>query len=579
MRGCRLRVRRILARIIPFLFISLIGCTSTHRVAEQDGAPARDTLESFAQREMLSHFIDGAIYDLKEAYANAILEYQDALQFGTDPALYAAISADYSKLGKHALASKYGHLAVAIDSLNKNYHFNLANIYLAAFQVDSAIKEYEAILRIDSSDVQALYSLARLYETRKPLEAIKLYQRLLAIQGSSWEVCFRLAQLYNKLQQRREEADMLQAMLRIDPGNSVLRRSLADTYVELKQYDNALNVLEEILQTTPNEIDVLGRMAEIELLKGNFTRARIYFDRLLAQDSLSTEARVHIGEVFLNQAQKDSTIFPAARSVFLSLQKSHPNDWRPYWYLGAIALLMREDSIALVNFLRVTELKPENAEAWSYVGSIELDLNKTREAITALRRADSLKPNTFRTLFLLGAAYSRAQENSQAAEILEKALSIDSTNVDAWGLLGLVYDSLHDTIKSDKAYEHALRIDPHNHLVLNNYSYSLAERGVSLERALEMAHEAVAAQPDNTSYLDTLGWVYYKLGNYEEARKYISRAIEKGDASPTVIAHMGDVFLRLNDHAKAVEFWKKALALDPNNQSLKEKLEQAEKHK
>lgn len=240
---------------------------------------------------------------------------------------------------------------------------------------------------------------------------------------------------------------------------------------------------------------------------------------------------------------------------------------------------MREDSIALVNFLRVTELKPENAEAWSYVGSIELDLNKTREAITALRRADSLKPNTFRTLFLLGAAYSRAQENSQAAEILEKALSIDSTNVDAWGLLGLVYDSLHDTIKSDKAYEHALRIDPHNHLVLNNYSYSLAERGVSLERALEMAHEAVAAQPDNTSYLDTLGWVYYKLGNYEEARKYISRAIEKGDASPTVIAHMGDVFLRLNDHAKAVEFWKKALALDPNNQSLKEKLEQAEKHK
>ena len=63
---------------------------------------------------------------------------------------------------------------------------------------------------------------------------------------------------------------------------------------------------------------------------------------------------------------------------------------------------------------------------------------------------------------------------------------------------------------------------------MNNYSYTLAERGERLELALEMAKKAIEQEPDNPSYLDTIGRVYFKLGNYEKAREYISKAVEKG---------------------------------------------------
>ena len=564
---------------MPFVLLLLpllVGCSASRYADAVSASEPADSLPGSAERATLSHFIDAATYDAREEYASAILEYQDALQTSRDPAIYLAISRDYSRLGKHALASQFGRRAVDADPLNKEYRLNLAGVYIAAFQSDSALVQYEALLRLDSLDTQGLYGLARLYEGTKPLEAVKLYHRLLRVAEPAWEVYYRLARLYDKLGLPREECDVYRSMLGLDPANADLKRALADKLVELKDYDSALVYLKEILQTEPNEIDILGRIAEIKLLKGEFTGARTFFERLLAQDSLSAGARVHVGEVFLAQAQKDSTILPEARRVFDALKKKYPEDWRPYWYLGAIGLILRQDSVALTNFRHVTRLTPGNAEAWSYIGSIELDMNHASQAATALQRSDSLKPQTFRTLFLLGVAYSRAGDNAAASGVLEHAVRLDSTNVDAWGMLGMVNDELHDSTRSDGAYERALKIDPHNHLILNNYGYALSERGRNLARALTMSEEAVAAQPDNTSYLDTLGWIYFKLGDYQRAREYIGKAISKGDASGTVIAHMGDVCSKLGEHEKAIEHWKKALSLDPNDTSLKTKIEHAE---
>jgi Tfp pilus assembly protein PilF len=121
-------------------------------------------------------------------------------------------------------------------------------------------------------------------------------------------------------------------------------------------------------------------------------------------------------------------------------------------------------------------------------------------------------------------------------------------------------------------YEEALKIDPRSHLVLNNYSYSLAERGLQLQRALEMAKDAVKAEPENASYLDTIGWVYYKLSKYRQAEEYITRAVKTDKASPVVHEHLGDIYFQLGQKEKALEFWQKAFELDGKNQALKDKI-------
>ncbi len=121
-------------------------------------------------------------------------------------------------------------------------------------------------------------------------------------------------------------------------------------------------------------------------------------------------------------------------------------------------------------------------------------------------------------------------------------------------------------------YERALRLDPQSHLILNNYGYSLAERGLQLDRALQMSLKAVTADPENASYLDTAGWVYFMLAKYDDARHYIEKAIAAGGASATVYEHMGDIQFKLGQKVKAEEFWKQSLQLNANNQSLKDKI-------
>ena len=124
----------------------------------------------------------------------------------------------------------------------------------------------------------------------------------------------------------------------------------------------------------------------------------------------------------------------------------------------------------------------------------------------------------------------------------------------------------------DTAYERALRLDAHNPLVLNNYAYSLAERGVQLQRAEEMSRRSLEKDSTNSSYLDTYGWILFKLGKFKEAEHYIKKAVNTGDSSAAVLEHLGDVYYRLNQPDKAKEYWSRALELDIKNSTLKEKV-------
>jgi Tfp pilus assembly protein PilF len=126
---------------------------------------------------------------------------------------------------------------------------------------------------------------------------------------------------------------------------------------------------------------------------------------------------------------------------------------------------------------------------------------------------------------------------------------------------------------SDSLYEQALRVDPKSALLLNNYSYSLSERGLQLDRALEMSRIAVATEPENSAYLDTYGWICFRLGHYQQARQYIEKAIAAGTAGAVLYEHIGDVYFQLGDKIKAVTIWKKALGMDIKNETLRKKIE------
>jgi Tfp pilus assembly protein PilF len=127
--------------------------------------------------------------------------------------------------------------------------------------------------------------------------------------------------------------------------------------------------------------------------------------------------------------------------------------------------------------------------------------------------------------------------------------------------------------KNDSVYERALSIDSSNALVNNNFAYSLSERGIKLDMALKMAKIAIKTEPGNSAYLDTIGWIYFKAGDFNAAIEYIEKAITVGGEKPDILEHLGDIQFKMGEKDKAKGNWQKALNLDKNNSELKQKIE------
>ena len=567
-------LRTLTVLCVGWVVVALAGCSAGGQATrtgagDSSGTPVSGDLHEKA----VQSFINGSLFEMKGDNAQAILEFQDALSYEKSAGIYYALSRNYARLGKHALAIGAAKEAVRLDPDNLDYRSTLAEAYTAAYQTDSAAEQYEEVVRRDSTNLDAWYNLARLYQARKPLRALELFEQITARFGPEWEVLLQTAELANKLRQYGKAADALEQMTGIDPGNQALARTLAQTYVRAENYDRALAVLKGLREANPSDLNILGEEAEIHLLRKEYPLAYEQFSTILKQDTVAMEAKLHVGELYFAQMDKDSTVAPTARRVFEGIRDEYPKDWHAYWFLGAIGSVTHDDSLTVRNFRKVTELASWNADAWVYLSSVFLEKNNFSEVSHVLESALKVVPDDFRVNFLLGVAYNRLGQNEQAVRVLERARQLNRKDVDAISQLAIVYEALKRYDETDSLYEEALRLDPNNHLVLNNYAYSLAERDVQLDRAKEMATKAVEAKPDNASYLDTMGWIYFRLGDYREAVDYIKKAIEKGEVSAVVYEHLGDIYYRMDNKKGALEQWNIALQLDENNRALRDKIQ------
>jgi tetratricopeptide (TPR) repeat protein len=565
------------ALLVMVLAVSAVlgGCSGGSRSGKPETSiptTSSTVSDDAAKRMGLQHFVDGSVFEMKGDLPKAILEYQDALRFDQDPAIYYSLSKCYSQLSKHSLAIENAREAVRLSPEQLTYRRNLADVLAAAFEFDAAATQFEELIKRDSSQVEVWYSLARIYQSRKPLRALEVYEHIVDRFGPDWEVLLQIADLNNRLGKFDKAADALREMSLLDPGNKELKKTLAQTYARAGDFDAALRVYDDIRDLHPDDIEIQAEVAGLYLARGEYTRAAKEFETVLTRDSVSVEVKVHIGEMYFAQMGKDSTLAPVTRSIFERIAAKHPDDWRAFWFLGAIGSMAHDDSLSVRNFKRVTELASWNPDAWVYLSGVFLGKNNFSEVARILESAVKILPDDFRVNFFLGLSYSRLNRNMDAVRVLEHARQLNPKDLDAIAQLALVYDTMHRFEDSDGLYEEALKLEPDNHLVLNNYAYSLADRGLQLERSLEMSRKAVDLQPDNASYLDTIGWIFFRLGRYTEAETYVKKAISKGEVNAVVYEHLGDIYYRMNQKDLAIEHWNMALKLDEQNAQLRDKI-------
>ena len=157
---------------------------------------------------------------------------------------------------------------------------------------------------------------------------------------------------------------------------------------------------------------------------------------------------------------------------------------------------------------------------------------------------------------------------------MRTALTLDPDSRSTKHLLANVFNYLEDWNSSDEMYEELISSDQTDSQALNNYSYTLAERGVNLSSALDMAQKAISLDPNNPAYLDTIGWIYFKLKKYKKALDYIERSISGNAENPVVLEHLGDVLMKISRSDDARSYYQKALQIDIDNARLREKIKE-----
>ena len=584
-------IARMKRYYLNFIFTSLIfssailtffGCSGTKHA---EGSSSVHQIADERKKDIaLQHFIAGSALEAKDDYANAIIEYQDALRYDYNATILYTIAKNYLALDKPSLAAQYARAAVDAEPTNIHFREKLAEVFIETFQNDSAIVQFEQIISLDPTSTQNLFTLARLYSLKKPLEAINTYNKLRDQIGDDWDVLFRLSELYAQLGKTDSTISIMESMLQHDPGNTTLRSALAELYMQTKNIDRARKLYEDLAERDPIDVRYTIALAEIERREGNWEKAVEMFNKILRNDSLRIEGKMQIAEAFLQSVATDSSMRPHALKIFTQLRDEYPKDWRPYWYLGAYHFNMREYTTAIDAFEEILAIDSTNVQAYDLLARTYLNLEDYEHALARLEQAVRLKDDNPELLSLLGFVYSRVGDKEKTISCLEKALKINPKQMDALSTLALTLDGMKRFSYSDSLYEAAIKLyesglpkEPTYYLLLNNYAYSLSERDMQLEHALEISKQAVDQEKENSSYLDTIGWIYFKLNNFPEALKYISQAVDirtnkEKQPGPALYEHLGDVYYKMGDKVNAIKNWTKALEQDSSNPSLREKV-------
>lgn len=555
-----------------FLFITF----NPGLLYSQTEPPSQD-----AQNRAMTFFMEGLNFFENQEYERALDNLIAAhLILSDDPGLNYALSDVYFAMQDVSNALYYGEIASKFDPENRWYKIHLATIHRASGRSQYAIDIIEELLSEGSFDPDLLYQLSEIYiETGNLTSSNAALDQIIANMGGSFELHLRKFQNYTLLNEKENALRELQSMRITSPGNIGTLQLIAQFYMELDEMELAVDLLEEAAERRAGDIRTQLLLAEIFISSEEWERLGDTIIHLLSDSMIPPTEKLELVRFMASQNNRGELgeLFEEQTSRIVTAFSQEEPDFMPAQLLAADYYLMREEFDQAVKILQqITLLEPENEDAWTQRIQLHFSMEEFEEVIELTRAAlESIDGNSF-ILFFSGAAYFLMDRYSEARERLLQSVDFPSQRTFRsiiYGTLGDVNQKLGLWDETNAAMEMALRLDRNNHTALNNFAYYLSLREERLDEALVMAEQAVAMEPHNSAYLDTIGWVHFKLGNLDQAYHYIIRSVETGEASAEVFEHLGDIYQAKGDISNAVKWWKSALEADPERSYLQERWE------
>lgn len=535
-------MKNILLIILLFSTLVFISCSSgkssnDSKILSYENIIAQDEIiinKEDKEKIIVNMIIEAKKQEEQRNYAKALIEYLNAIDINPTASIYYMAGNAYFELGKLENSKSY-----LKKSLQQNPDFEESLLKLIEIYIIEKDYKRAEVLTTEyarkSQDVSTMLKASSYFSKCNPQKAISILEDIYS-NNKNEQIKERLLMLLYQLDEHEKYLDfyisdldpnsseIVQELLRI--LNYTLNINLSDQFMKILNYaDNSLNEIDLINFYSSASDVILSRRFElapdiiemfIEKIKVNkFTDYLINLNLGIISDSHGKE----------KQAEK----------FFESAVKNY---------------------------------KGNSEDVESQLGYYYFYNEKQDKAKALLLKVNDKMKETWEDDYHLGHIYMSERKLDSSIYFFKKALEVESEKHFIYSDLGLIFDMNKMRDSAVYYYQQGLLLDSNNIVIMNNLAYTLTEQGENLDYALDLINKVMLKDSLSPNYLDTYGWLLFKLGNSHEALKYLIKANNLDSENSEIFYHLSVVYQKLGNNDKAKEFIDKAFKIAPDNKDI-----------
>ena len=485
--------------------------SSTAEIAEERGRSA----QKYSPAQAYNHYLRGKKLELNKAWEQALDEYSLALVYERrSPRLLYDAARMLLFLDRISEAEELLEEASVLSTDWPDPHYLLGEIYFQTGRPERAVATFDHAINADPYFTPAYRRKAEVLYILKGREAaVAVYEDMVHLSPADVQGWVFLAENYRLNQEYDKLQGAMERILRLDPENTALLKQLIDWYVKTHQYRQAIVLFQKALKSFPGNRALYIKLGRLYLLSGEDDPAEEKFSKALELDTDDkADTLAEIGFVLI-----DTEKYEQAAAYFRRILDGGENTLARYFH--SYSLFKTGKYVEAINgYSMISEDDAEfYADARADMALAYLALGEEKKSESILAGLLAAYPQDERVYRILSARQEELGNIDRAIEIMRIGLREIPRNVDLLFSLGLMYERNGEREKAMDCMYEVVAIDSAHADALNFLGFTYADSGQRLDEAEKLVRQALRYKPDEGYIIDSLGWIYYRRGEFDKA--------------------------------------------------------------
>ncbi len=480
-----------------------------------------------------------------------------------------------------------------LDPTNTELAIRLSQDYLRRGETVEAISVLKDALKPKPKNMDLSLALAMIYlrHLEKPDLATRYASRALAAAPESLAPYEMLVEIHLSQGMRSKAGVVLEQAARSKAADPYFWLALAELTGRLSQAATGNAATNESAEKMASYIDkavglsadnpgALARAGDLFVLSREIGKAKEAYEQAYQLKASLPQLRQKLAACLVELGQSTEAI-----NILDEIVKLNPLDLQAYDELSKLHLRDGNLGKAAASARQALLIEPQILDRHIFVVDLLFRTKDFSAAASTLAEARKLFPSNPRLSYFYAMALSQSKQHDEAIAAFEQAateaanIQPEMLNSDFYFDFGAASEQAGRIEDAAKLFRRSIAMDPASAARSYNYlGYMWVDRNENLEEADQLIRRAVELEPNNGAYIDSLGWLYFRQGKYEDALATLLRAAEHlPEPDAVVFDHIADACLKLGRTSEAVLYWKKALSIDTENKDIADKLDAATK--